>query len=287
MKIHQDCLECIYNQSSRVSSLLKVDTNQAKEISQIAKTHIKNFDFNTNPPHNAYPMYEAIAEYLGCSDIYKELKKEASKNSYQFIPTCKRAISESDDTLLAAIKTAVAGNVIDLAAEVMFDLDEEIEKIFKRDFAIDDFAVLKTRLKETKRLVYLADNAGEEIFDKLCIETIKKLFPQIEVYYFVRGKAIINDLTYAEAKASNLDEVATIIDSGVPTPGFSLELASSEAKALFNSADCIIAKGMGNYECLGETPGLPIFFLLKVKCQVVARSIQANLGDIVCKKGLS
>ena len=284
MKIEKECLDCIFKQSTRVSEFLKVTPTQANHISQIAKQHIDQFDHTSTPPHNATPMYEDIANYLHVDDIYAQMKDEASKSALKFVSTCKDSINTNEDRLEGAIKTAIAGNVIDLAAEVMFDLDDEIEKIFKTDFAIDDFQSLKTKLLQTKTLVYLADNAGEEIFDKICIETIKELYPDIVVYYFVRGKPIINDLTISHAKNSKLDEVATLVDSGVPTPGYVQEFATKEANELFKSADCIISKGMGNYECLGEERNLPIYFLLKVKCQVVARAIGATLGDIVCKK---
>lgn len=286
MKIEKDCLECIYNQSKRVSSLLHVNDKQAKEISNIAQYHINNFDLDLTPPHNATPMYEAIAQYLECSDLYKAIKEEASQSAKRFVPTCKDAIASMSDPLKGAVKSAIAGNVIDLAAEVMFDLDDEIAKIFDTSFAQDDYEILKQKLENSKTLVYLADNAGEEVFDKICIETIKDIYPNIEVYYFVRGKAIINDLTEDHAKKSGLDDVAFVIDSGVPTPGLALDLINDEAKQIFENADCIISKGMGNYECLGEVPNLPIFFLLKVKCQVVARAIKADLGDIVCKAGI-
>jgi len=284
MKIEQECLDCIYNQSTRVSDFLKVTPTQANHISKIAKQHISKFDHNSTPPHNATSMYEDIANYLEVDDIYADMKQEASKKARSFISICKENIQSQEDRLQGAIKTAIAGNVIDLAAEVIFDLDEEIAKIFKTNFAIDDFGNLKEKLLKTKVLVYLADNAGEEIFDKICIETIKEIYSDMEVYYFVRGKPIINDLTISHAKQSKLHEVATLIDSGVPTPGYAIDLADKEAHKLFKSADCIISKGMGNYECLGEEKNLPIYFLLKVKCQVVARAIGAALGDIVCKK---
>jgi len=284
MKIELECLDCIFRQSTRVSNFLKVTPTQANDISQIAKQHIEQFDHNSTPPHNATPMYEAIAKYLKVDDIYADMKAEASTSALRFVSTCKESINSMDDCLEGAIKTAIAGNVIDLAAEVMFDLDEEIAKIFKTDFAIDDFESLKAKLSQTKTLVYLSDNAGEEIFDKIFIETLKEIYPSIDVYYFVRGKPIINDLTLSHAKNSGLDEVATLIDSGVPTPGYAIDLANSSAHEVFKSADCIISKGMGNYECLSEEKNSPIYFLLKVKCQVVARSIGATLGDIVCKK---
>lgn len=284
MNLQKECIDCIYNQSKRVSTFLHVSHEQAQDISDIAKKHINNFNFNSTPPHNAFPLYEEMAHYLKTDDLYAKMKQEASQKAQEFIPTCKKAIEASDDKLKAAIQCAIVGNVLDLAAEVMFDLDTEVKRVFEMPFGIDDFSLLQNKLKNTKTLAYLADNAGEEVFDKLCIETIKKLYPAIQVFYFVRGKPIINDLTLSHAKASGLDEVATLIDSGVPTPGFALDLASEQAKKFFFEADCIIAKGMGNYECLGRETNLPLFFLLKVKCGVVAREIGAKLGDIVCKK---
>jgi len=284
MKIEKECLDCIFSQSTRVSDFLKVSPSQAKKISEIANQQIKKFDHESTPPHNATPMYEAIANYLQVDDIYADMKIQASKKAEEFIFTCKDAIASGNDPLEGAIKTAIAGNVIDLAAEVMFDLEEEIANIFETNFAIDDFQKLKLKLSTTKKLVYLADNAGEEVFDKICIETIKEVYPDIEVFYFVRGKPIINDLTVSHAKKSGLDQVAILIDSGVPTPGYAIDLADQKAHEIFLNADCIISKGMGNYECLGVEKDYPIYFLLKVKCQVVARAIGATLGDIICKK---
>ena len=284
MKLQKDCIECIYNQSKRVASFLNVSNKEKDKILQIAKKHIENFNFDLTPPHNATPMYQDIAKALHVKDLYASLKDEASKRALEFVPTCKEKIEKSNDKLLYAIKTAVAGNVIDLAAEVMYELDEELEKVYTTKFAIDDYELLKKKLETAKTLVYLADNAGEEIFDKICIEIIKELYPHIKVFYFVRGEPIINDLTLQHAKKSSLDKVATLIDSGVPTPGYAIDLASSEAHEIFKSAECIISKGMGNYECLSEEKNFPIFFLLKVKCSVVASHVNANLGDIICKK---
>jgi damage-control phosphatase, subfamily I len=286
MNLQKECVDCIYNQSKRVSSFLHVNKNQAQAIDEITKKHIQNFNFNLTPPHNAFALYEEIAKYLNTDDIYAKMKKEASEKASEFIFTCKKAIENSEDKFKAAIQCAIVGNVLDLAAEVMFDLDTEVAKVFEMPFAIDDLEALRSKLENTKTLVYLADNAGEEIFDKICIETIQKLYPKIKVFYFVRGKPIINDLTIEEAKASGLDSITTLVNSGVPTPGYTLDLANETSKELFLKADCIISKGMGNYECLGTQSGFgfPVFFLFKVKCAVVAREIGAKIADIVCKK---
>ncbi len=284
MKIHIDCLACIETQAHRVCDILHVNQPQREDIIALAHQHIQQFDFNLSPPHNATPLYEAMARYLSVDDLYADIKLESSLMAEKFIPLCEEAIATSSNPLLSATKTAVAGNVIDLASVMIYDLKEELDKVYHTPFAVDDFDALAQSLSHSKTVVYLADNAGEEIFDKVYIQTLKTLFPHVEVYYFVRGKPIINDLTCKDALASKMNEVAVIVDSGVPTPGLAMEFMHEEARKIFETAECIISKGMGNYECLGDTQGYPIFFLFKVKCSVVARSVGAKLGDIVCKK---
>ena len=285
MKIHTECLACIEGQAKRVCDILHLNNLQRQDIVKLAKQHIDSFDLQLTPPHNATPLYEAIAHYLSVDDLYEEIKAQSSLMAKNFIPLCEEIITSSHDPLFSATKIAVAGNVIDLASVMMYDLKEELEKNHETPFAIDDFVALRQLLPDVKTLVYLADNVGEEIFDKLYIQTLKKLFPSLDVYYFVRGKPIINDLTYQDALNSGMDEVSTIIDSGVPTPGLAMEFMNQNARDIFKSAQCIISKGMGNYECLGEVSGLPIFFLFKVKCNVVAQAVGAQLGNIICKRG--
>lgn len=285
MKLEKECIDCIKAQAERVIDIVGVHPAQKEQIRQVAAQEISKFSFDSTPPHNATPMYEAIAKVLATEDIYECIKAKSSAKARGFESLCRNRIRKSNKPLFTAAKIAVAGNVIDLASEVQFDLKAELDKVLKTRFAIDDFKALQEKLETTKTLAYLADNAGEEVFDKLFIMQIRTLFPKINVYYFVRGKAIINDLTYQEAQASGLDKVATLVDSGVPTPGLAIELMNDEAKKIFESADCIIAKGMGNYECLSETPIYPVFHLLKVKCQVVARALNKEVGDIVCKEG--
>lgn len=284
MQIDERCISCIYDQTKRVCDLLHVSEEQKKAIASLAHEHINRFDMTSTPPHNAAPLYEAMAGLLNVDDLYADFKHASSQRAQAFVPLCQTHISQSDNQLFTATKTAVAGNVIDLAAVILYDLEEELEKIYHTPFAIDDFKDLEMTLKRTKTLVYLADNAGEEVFDKLYIQTIKALFPSIAVYYFVRGRPIINDLTWNDAFNAKMNDVATIVDSGVPTPGLAMELMNEDARRILEKAECIIAKGMGNYECLGDVKGYPFFFLFKVKCNVVAKSVGAELGDIVCKK---
>ncbi|MDQ7059838.1 MAG: ARMT1-like domain-containing protein [Sulfurimonas sp.] len=129
----------------------------------------------------------------------------------------------------------------------------------------------------------LGDNVGEHIFDYMFIEVLQELYPNVNYTYMVRGKPIINDVTIKEAKEAGFDTLCNLVDSGVDTPGFAYNRASKEAQDLFDTADLVISKGMGNYECLTPSHRKNICFLLKVKCQVVGNSLNKEIGDIICK----
>jgi uncharacterized protein with ATP-grasp and redox domains len=284
VNIAPDCIACIFNQALRVTKVLELERDKSKEILDLAASHLPTFSFDKTPPQNATPLYEEMATLLGVEDLYGEIKKRSIEKARLLVPKCEEIISQAEDKFLAATKIAVVGNVIDLASEVMYDLDEEVEKVIESKFAIDDNKQLYQQLSKSKEVVYLADNAGENIFDALYIAYLKEIFPKIEIYYFVRGKPIINDLTLQDMEGDPLHQLTTVIDSGVSTPGLVYEEISSEAKKIFDRADCIISKGMGNYECLSTYTTLPLYFLLKIKCNVVSASLNCELGAIICKK---
>lgn len=284
MNITPQCISCIFNQAHRVTQELHLNDTLAKEVLDAASSFVPKFSMNQNPPQNATIMYEAIAKLLNKEDIYKEVKAQSTAEAQKLAPFAQELLDKSTNLFLDATKIAVAGNVIDLASEVRFDLEEEIQKVIHTPFAIDDSDALLASLQNAKKLIYLADNAGEHIFDKLYIEALNQLFPSIEIYYLTRGQPIINDVTYDEAIEAGIDEVANVVNSGVATPCIIIEDLEPHARELFESADTIISKGMGNYECLNLENNYPIFFLLKVKCSVVSDSIGEPVGSIVCKE---
>jgi uncharacterized protein with ATP-grasp and redox domains len=284
MNITPQCISCIFNQAHRVTQELHLDDTKAKEVLDVASSFIPKFSMHQNPPQNATMMYEAIAKLLNKEDIYKEVKAHSTAEATKLAPFAQKLLDESSNLFLDATKIAVAGNVIDLASEIRFDLEEEIKKVIHTPFAIDDSSKLLESLQNAQKVVYLADNAGEHIFDKLYLQALNTLFPDLEIYYLTRGNPIINDVTYEEAMEAGLNEVATVINSGVTTPCIIVEDLEPYSRELFESADTIISKGMGNYECLNAEVDYPIFFLLKVKCSVVSASIGQPIGSIVCKE---
>ncbi|WOE69536.1 ARMT1-like domain-containing protein [Hydrogenimonas thermophila] len=284
MNLTPTCVTCIFSQSLRVCEKLQVDDKTTKKILDSVAGMIPEWSFDETPPQVAARVYPEIAKLLQTDDIYYDFKREATEHAKAFIPFVEEMIDKYNDKFYASLKAAVAGNVIDLAAMEQFDLQEEVAKVFDSPFEIDDSEELRKILQNSKNLLVVGDNAGEHLFDKVMMKCLKNLFPNLHIFYAVRGKPIINDITIDEAIEAGIDEVAEIIDSGVDTPGLDLNRASDKMLSVYKQADVVLAKGMGNYESLYGISTRPTFFLLKVKCSVVAASLGRNVGDIICYK---
>jgi len=284
LTIDEKCVECIINQSVRVADAIKATPALKKELTSTVEELSKDFSYKDNPPEIASYVYEKMAVIANKTDLYDEVKELSTKKALSFVPLLKEKLQESKNKLLTATKIAVAGNVIDLAAAVEFDLEEELDKIFHTNFAHDDVLLLENELKKARTVLVIGDNVGEHIFDYMFIETLQDLYPIIKFSYMVRGNPIINDVTMLEAKEAGFDRLCELVDSGVNTPGFTYNRANNYSKELFDKADLVISKGMGNYECMSPSHRDNICFLLKVKCDVVAASLKKDVGDIICKK---
>jgi damage-control phosphatase, subfamily I len=280
MNINQDCVACILNQVEKTLTLLAPEERITSTIRGQAHEMSKSFSFAHTPPWVAREVYEMIARETGLEDPLAVVKQKSIELATSLLPDVYLAIEKSSDPLFSAIKASAAGNVIDFGAKEQFDLEEEIAKVFDTPFAVDEYEAFQKKLQSSDSLLMLADNAGENVFDKVLLETIKRLYPTKSLYYATRGKAIINDITTKEAYQIGIDEVATILDTGVDTPGLEAERASDAFWEMYQSAPLVLAKGMGNYECL-ENGQRDLFFLFKVKCNVVANSIKQEVGSLI------
>lgn len=285
MNITDDCVKCIVGQIEKATKTLKLDKDLAKSIMFEVNKKAENFSFKETPPFVAKDVYEYLAQRTNLKDPLEKMKQESIKKATGYLPFVQEKIDKSEDKLFTAVKAAVAGNVIDFATTKEFSLDEEINSIFQTDFAINDYKTFKSRLEKTDSLIILSDNAGENIFDKILVKTLRELYPKMEIYYATRGKAIINDVTLEEAIQSGIDKYCRVISTGVDTPGLEKKQASKEFLELFEKTPLILSKGMGNFECLEGFNDKRIFFLFKVKCAVVAKTVSRSLGEIVLKRG--
>jgi len=280
MNLKSDCLSCLLNQSLRVAKNLNLDEETSKKMMKTASLAIGAYG-EVSPPVAAADLYPKLAEFVEEKDVYKELKALSTREAMKLLPSVEKTVYDSSNILFAAIKAAVAGNVIDFATPNHFDLETEFEKVFETAFALDDEEEFVERLHEAKSLMIVGDNVGEHVFDKLFLKVLGEVYPKLELYYAVRGVPIINDVTLLEAKEIGMEEVASVVDSGVITPGLSYFHANSDFLQLYDSMDLIIAKGMGNYECLENVNNDKIFHLFKVKCDVVSRDVGAKLGSLI------
>jgi len=285
MNITDDCVKCIVGQIDKATKVLNLDKKLAKSIMDQIDKQSKNFSYDETPPFVAKDVYQYLAKRANMKDPLEKIKQDSIKKATTYLPFIQEKIDKSEDKLFTAIKASVAGNVIDFAVIEKFGLDEEINSIFQTNFAINDYEIFKKELEKTNLLIILSDNAGENVFDKVLIKTIKYLYPKLNIYYATRDKPIINDVTTKEAYQIGIDKYCQIISTGVDTPGFEKKRASKEFLELFHKAPLILAKGMGNFESLEAFEDKRIFFLFKVKCNVVAKKISKNIGEIIFKRG--
>jgi len=236
-------------------------------------------------------IHRMVREVTGVADPYKVVKKESNALGLKLYPTLKSAVQESDDPLLTSLKIAGAGNIIDFGPKLTLDHNHSMEQILEESFtqALHDtlapaqYRAFKEKLTEVNKVLYLGDNAGEIVCDKILIEELIKRGKSVT--FVTRETPTINDITIEDARYVGLDDIATVITNGSDAPGTRLSDCSAEFMEAFNSAQLIISKGQGNFEGLSDVPG-PIFFLFKVKCPVIAHEVGASIGNVVLREHL-
>lgn len=275
MKTYLDCFPCFIDQALRAGRLVTDDERLIKELVDSVGESFKNISLESSPPEMGEFIYGKIREMTGIDDPYREIKKSNINEALAIYPDVKKMLDKAEDRLLVAIRLAIAGNIIDFAFGEKFDLKHDIERILEQEFAIFHYNEFKEHLDNANSILYIGDNAGESVFDRILIEELGK-----PVTYVVRGKPIINDVTMEDAVDSGLDQVAELISSGSTAPGAVLRLCNDEFIERFEHAEMIISKGQGNYEALSDVKKT-VFFLLKAKCKMISKDLGVNQNDIV------
>ncbi len=277
MKTYLDCIPCMLDQTLRAGRMATDDERIIKKLLDNMGSLVKDIPLENTPPETGDTIYSEIRRITGVNDPYEKVKKSNIEEALSLYPELKEIIQKSDNRLLTAIRIAVAGNVIDLGAGNEFNIVEDIKIILKQNFAIFHFNEFKKNLEKANSILYLGDNSGESVFDKILIEEFDK-----PVTYVVRDVPVINDVTYKDAIASGIHEVAEIISSGSSAPAIIPKLCSEEFLEEFNKADLVISKGQGNYEGLSNVDR-SVFFMLKAKCHVIANDLNVEKNDIILK----
>ena len=271
MRTTLDCLVCFMHQARSLSILATDDLATQRQLLNYAGQYIASADTKLSPPDNVVALYAAFAKILQTEDPFAQVKQESNSFALSLREEIRQRIGQAEDPLRTAIRAAIAGNIIDYAAQHVFDAAQTMQACFSQEFIIDDSPALLHLLdKPETKVLYLCDNCGEIVFDCLLIEQLQQRGCQVTAA--VRGYPIINDATLADAQISGLDQICPVISNGTACPGTPLAQCSEEFRQRFQAADLIISKGMGNFETLSEESA-PIFFLFTVKCSQVARHL--------------
>ncbi|KJJ85262.1 Uncharacterized conserved protein UCP006593 [Candidatus Omnitrophus magneticus] len=278
MNIYLECFSCFFKQIVETAKIAGASPETTRELLNELGKSIPSISMDITPTEVSPYVYGLIERYTGNTDIYKTLKKKSNQLALELYPNLEIDTAKSANPLLTSLRLAVAGNVIDYGVPSSFDIEKEIEECFHKEFTIFDFELLTTDIKKGKNILYILDNAGEIVFDMIFIKELLKL--KKEIVCAVREKPIINDVTLEDAAYIGLDKIVKVISSGSPIPGTIPKKCSDEFQQYYHNADIVISKGQGNYETLSNEKR-PIYFIFKAKCQVVARHVGCNLGDII------
>jgi uncharacterized protein with ATP-grasp and redox domains len=281
MRTYLDCYSCLVQQAVDAGRRACDEPVVQERILREALAALAKADLSLPPPLCARLIGEIIQRHTGVDDPYLEAKQRSNEFALSLLERCRSHLATSTDPLATAIRLAAAGNIIDFGIHgaVSVGLDWVETSIAHALEAPLDPVVLerfRERAANARRILYLADNAGELAFDRLLIEQL----PKGAVTVAVKGGPILNDALLEDAQAVGIGEVAAIIDNGAQIPGTWLPDCSPEFREHFAAADVVISKGQGNFETLSDTTR-EVFFLLKVKCPMVSQHLATPVGTIL------
>ena len=275
MKVNLDCIPCFMRQALEAARKATDDEKLQAEVLREVSMLMSSLSYTHTPPEIAHKVHAIVRDVTGNPDPYRQIKEDDNKLALSMYPWLKELVEKSDDRLHTAVKLAAAGNIIDYGVSHEFDVTDTIKTVLEKDFAVDRYAQFKKDLSDTGNIVYLADNAGELVFDKLLIEELGDR----DITLVVKGGPIINDATIDDVRSCSLEDIVTIDCIGNGTPGTGCERTDPKFTSKLRSADLVLSKGQGNYEGL-NSEGY-IYFLLMAKCPLIARNIGVEKGDIV------
>ncbi len=285
MKISYECGACFLRQAREAMDLATDDDDLKIEINgEIFKFLAKTFKKGTNSNKTGSYIHNLIKEKTNCHDPYINEKRLGNEIALKYLPLAQDILDEND-TLENRVKIAIVGNILDFGA---FELSEDIEKLIKdsldKDLAVKDIESFENALKKYDKVLYLVDNTGEIVFDKLLLSKIREY--DLDITIAVKSQPILNDACMEDAISTGLNEFGEIVEIGAGTVGYVDSEISDEFREIFNAHEFVISKGMGNYEGLTEIDlsKKEVFFLLCAKCGTIAKDIGVNFQDMLLFK---
>ena len=270
------CKECFERSYQRLYRKWNINDQQISDFQPFFK-EILYGDVDYSSPHAQMILQGKLKDITGIDDFYKEEKENSNQMAAEIVKSLIPKVRQSPDPFIMALRLAIAGNIMDYGAKDQFNIEDTITGVLQASFGIDHSEQLREQIKQSRNILYLGDNAGEIVFDKLFIETIN----HTNITYAVRGGPALNDSTLKEAREVGMDRVAKLIDSGVAAPTTLLQFSGKKFLKAYREADLIISKGQGNLEGLLDENDPRIFFLILVKCDVIGEILNTPKDSIV------
>jgi uncharacterized protein with ATP-grasp and redox domains len=280
MLVHLDCFPCFLKQALIALRLGTQDVALQERILKSVLDEIKSADTSKPPAYTSTFIHKKIRNLLG-KDPFEKIKSEYNQIALALYPSLKTLVEESRDPLWTSTRLAIAGNVIDFGIFTSIDIEGTIKRSLHNQLAVDGYSDLRNVIRESGTILYVTDNAGEIVFDRLLVENLISLGKN--VIAAVKGSPVINDATLEDATEAGLVHVCEVIDNGSEAVGTILQWTSPEFQEIFKSSHLVISKGQGNFETLfGQRENM--FFLFQSKCNVVSQELGLSLGSMLIKK---
>ena len=285
MKISYECGPCFLRQAREAIDLSTDDEELKFRLIQDVLRYLgENFSKDLSSNATGTRIHQYIKKETGCHDPYYYQKKEGNEIALSLMPMV-REILKKDNNLETYVKMAIVGNILDFGT---FDLDTDFESLIfeglKKELAINRIDEFEEALKKYDSVLYLVDNTGEIVFDKLLLEKIKEY--DVDITVAVKERPILNDACMEEALEAGLDELSSLITTGSDSVGVVESMISDEFREILLNSPFVISKGMGNYEGLTEMnlEGQDIFVLFCTKCPAISKDLGLGEGSHILSK---
>ncbi len=286
MRAYPECLPCLVKQGLNAAEKLNLPEEKLYEVAKAGVKYLASLEvIDKSPAYYAYYIQQIVKRLTGSEDPFREIKKLSNKKAAEILEKLNawELLGKSKNPLRLALKLSAIGNILDFAILSEEEAFSKAEKLLGEEFAIDHSDRFEEELKNSQKVMVLGDNAGEIVFDKVLVKTLKDFGK--EVVYVVKGGPILNDATLEDAKEVSMTSLCKVITNGNDRVGTLLEYASEEFLKEWNSTDLVVSKGQANFESLSDYDEKPIYFLLTVKCRPVAKETGAGkVGTLVFKR---
>lgn len=280
MKIDFKCYDCIFKLILELSEKLGGSCNEKKKA--IANEMLNYFtevsSRGGSPPELLAHIWGDInVRESGQFDPMAEIKHNSTRLALELLPKLRKIVEKAEEPFNAAVCLAAAGNIIDYGINRDLDLagvEESIVSILDQPYDRNAAAVLKQKMDEADSILYMLDNCGEAVIDRLVMEPYRE-----KLTVGVRGFPVLNDVTPADAVESGID-FAPVIDTGDATAGISFTRSKKEFLDKLHSVDLVIAKGQGNFESMEHIFKRPVFYLFRSKCEVITTLLNCPFNSI-------